>query len=118
MLATDTPSFLFSQESRNYSPEDLESMRHAFMRACGENPLAAETETQRYTSGKSHGEHLSAPSQPDRAGCRGNPPGAMKCTCAFGKSSAGNHLRICRGLAGSSLTFDWSPRRQAISFAS
>jgi len=48
MLATETPSFLLSRESRNFSPEDLESMRQAFMRACGENPLAAETETQRY----------------------------------------------------------------------
>ena len=44
MLATNTPSFMFPQVSHNYSPEDLDSMREAFMRACGENPLAAETE--------------------------------------------------------------------------
>ena len=48
MLATDTPSFLLSRESRNFSPEDLECMRQAFLRACGENPLASGTETQRY----------------------------------------------------------------------
>jgi hypothetical protein len=47
MLATNTPSFMFPQESHNYSPEDLDCMREAFMRACGENPLAAETEAQR-----------------------------------------------------------------------
>jgi hypothetical protein len=52
MLAKDTPSFLLPQESHNYSPEDLDSMRQAFMRACGENPLAAETETQRYSLAK------------------------------------------------------------------
>ena len=47
MLASNTPSFILSQESHNYSPEDLDLMRQAFMRACGENPLAAETEAQR-----------------------------------------------------------------------
>ena len=47
MLARDTPSFMLSRESHNYSPEDLESMRQAFMRACAENPLAAETDAQR-----------------------------------------------------------------------
>ena len=52
MLATDTPSFLLSRESRNYSPEDLDCMRQAFNRACGENPLAAETEAQRYSLAK------------------------------------------------------------------
>jgi hypothetical protein len=45
MLATNNPSFLL--ESQHHSPEDLESMRQAFMRACGENPLMAETEAQR-----------------------------------------------------------------------
>ena len=34
-------------ESHNYSPEDVEAMRQAFMRACGENALACETEAQR-----------------------------------------------------------------------
>ena len=52
MLATDTPSFLLSEKSRNNSPEDLDCMRQAFIRACGENPLGAETETQRYTLAK------------------------------------------------------------------
>ena len=52
MLATITPSFLLPQESHNYSPEDLDSMREAFLRACGENPLAAESEAQRYTLAK------------------------------------------------------------------
>lgn len=47
MLARNTPSFMLPHESHNYCPEDLESMRQAFMRACGENPLAAETEAQR-----------------------------------------------------------------------
>jgi len=45
MFATSNPTFLL--ESHNYSPEDLESMRQVFMRACGENPLMAETEAQR-----------------------------------------------------------------------
>ena len=52
MLATDTPSFLLSRESRNYSPEDLDSMCQAFTRACGENLFAAETEAQRYRLAK------------------------------------------------------------------
>jgi hypothetical protein len=52
MLAADTPSFLLSRKSHNYSPEDLDSMRKAFMRACGENPLVSETETQRYSLAK------------------------------------------------------------------
>ena len=45
MLATHSPTFLL--ETHNYSPEDLESMRQAFLRACGENPRMAETEEQR-----------------------------------------------------------------------
>jgi hypothetical protein len=52
MLATDTPSFLLSTESHNYGPEDLECMRQAFMRACGENPHAAATEAQRSSLAK------------------------------------------------------------------
>jgi hypothetical protein len=52
MLATDTPSFLLSTGSHNYGPEDLESMRQAFMRVCGENPHAAATEAQRYSLAK------------------------------------------------------------------
>ena len=47
MLATNTPSFMFPHESHSYSPDDLDSMREAFMRACGENPGAAATEAQR-----------------------------------------------------------------------
>ena len=39
-------------ESYNYDPEDLESMRHAFRRACEENPLAAKTEAQCYSLAK------------------------------------------------------------------
>ena len=45
MFAASNPTFPL--ESHSYSPEDLESMREAFMRACGENPLMAETEAQR-----------------------------------------------------------------------
>lgn len=45
MFATSNPTFLL--ESHNYSPEDLESMRQAFMRACSENPLMAVTEARR-----------------------------------------------------------------------
>ena len=36
------------QESYNYSPEELESMRHAFRRACDENPSLTPAE-QRYS---------------------------------------------------------------------
>jgi hypothetical protein len=35
-------------ESFNYSSEDLESMRHAFRRACDENPSITQSETLRY----------------------------------------------------------------------
>ena len=52
MLASETPSFLLSRESHNYSPEDLDCMRQAFNCACSENPLAAETEAQRYSLAK------------------------------------------------------------------
>jgi hypothetical protein len=34
-------------ESFNYGPDDLESMRHAFRRACDENPAIAQSELQR-----------------------------------------------------------------------
>jgi hypothetical protein len=47
MLATANPSFFFTVESRNYSPEDLEFMRRAFRRACDEHPEHTETEEQR-----------------------------------------------------------------------
>jgi hypothetical protein len=40
------------QESFNYSPEDLEIMRHAFRRAREENPLATKTEAQCYSLAK------------------------------------------------------------------
>lgn len=36
------------QDFCNYSPEDLESMRHAFRRACDENPSITITAEQRY----------------------------------------------------------------------
>ena len=39
------------QESYNYSPEELESMRHAFRRACDENPSITTAE-QRYSLAK------------------------------------------------------------------
>ena len=52
MLATASPSFLFSTESHNYSPEDLEALRHAFRRACEENPSLAVTDQQRYVLAK------------------------------------------------------------------
>ena len=39
-------------ESYNYGPEDLESMRHAFRRACDENPTVAHSEAQRYSLAK------------------------------------------------------------------
>lgn len=39
-------------ESLNYGPEDLEAMRHAFRRACEENPLATTTEAQCYSLAK------------------------------------------------------------------
>ena len=40
------------QKSINYRPEDLEIMRHAFRRACEENPLATKTEAQCYSLAK------------------------------------------------------------------
>jgi hypothetical protein len=45
MLATDNPTFLL--KAHHFSPEDVETIRHAFQRACGENPLIAATAAQR-----------------------------------------------------------------------
>jgi uncharacterized membrane protein len=39
-------------ESYNYGPEDLESMRHAFRRACDENPEITKTAVQQYSLAK------------------------------------------------------------------
>jgi hypothetical protein len=50
MLASSNLAFLL--KSQNYSPEDLESMRQVFIRACGENPQMAETELQQSTLAK------------------------------------------------------------------
>ena len=50
MLTASTSSL--PQESFNYGPEDLEIMRHAFRRACEENPLATKTEAQCYSLAK------------------------------------------------------------------
>ena len=47
MRTTESASSL-TQESYNYSPEELESMRHAFRRACDENPSITTAE-QRYS---------------------------------------------------------------------
>ena len=52
MLTIANSAVLLSQESPNYSPEDLESMRHAYRRACDENPFATGTAEQRYTLAK------------------------------------------------------------------
>ena len=47
MLTTTNPSVFFAEESRNYSPQDLEFMRRTFKRACDEYPEETETEEQR-----------------------------------------------------------------------
>ena len=39
-------------ESFNYGPDDLESMRQAFRRACDENPAVAKSEAKRYSLAK------------------------------------------------------------------
>lgn len=39
-------------ESFNYGPEDLEAMRHAFRRACDENPEITKTAAQQYNLAK------------------------------------------------------------------
>jgi hypothetical protein len=38
--------------SFNYTPEDLEIMRHAFRRACDENPHSLKTEEECYSLAK------------------------------------------------------------------
>ncbi len=50
MLTASTSSL--PPESFNYDPEDLESMRHAFRRACDENPKITRTAAQRYSLAK------------------------------------------------------------------
>ena len=49
MLTASTSSL---PESFNYGPEDLESMRHAFRRACDENPNITKTAAQQYSLAK------------------------------------------------------------------
>lgn len=65
MLEKESLSSLLSQQSHNYSPEDLECMHKAFMRACSENPQMAATEGQRSRLAKAMVEiyqrHLSQP---------------------------------------------------------
>jgi len=39
-------------ESFNYGPDDLEAMRHAFRRACDENPNITRTAAQQYNLAK------------------------------------------------------------------
>lgn len=46
MLTASTS--ILPQDSFDYNSDDLESMRHAFRRACDENPFVAETAEQRY----------------------------------------------------------------------
>lgn len=50
MLAKTDPTFV--EISKNYSAEDLEAIRQAFMRGCGENPLVTNTEPQRHNLAK------------------------------------------------------------------
>ena len=52
MLTIANCAVLLTQESPNYGPEDLETMRRAFRRACDENPFATGTVEQRYTMAK------------------------------------------------------------------
>ena len=49
MLTASTSSL---PESFNYGPEDLESMRHAFRRACDENPNITKSAAQQYSLAK------------------------------------------------------------------
>ena len=49
MLTASTSSL---PESFNYGPEELELMRHAFRRACDENPDITRTAPQQYTLAK------------------------------------------------------------------
>lgn len=46
MLTASTSSL---PQSYNYGPDDLESMRRAFRRACDENPEITKTVTQQYS---------------------------------------------------------------------
>jgi hypothetical protein len=50
MLTASTS--VLPHDSFNYSAEDLEVMRHAFRRACDENPLSTKTEAQCYNLAK------------------------------------------------------------------
>ena len=52
MLTTASSAVFLTQESPNYGPEDLESMRRAYRRACDENPFATGTAEQRCTLAK------------------------------------------------------------------
>ena len=47
MLARKDPTFLISEESQHFSPEDIAAMRHAYNTACRERPTSAVTEDQR-----------------------------------------------------------------------
>ena len=49
MLTASTSSL---PQSFNYGPDDLESMRRAFRRACDENPDITRTAAQQYTLAK------------------------------------------------------------------
>ena len=49
MLTASTSSL---PQSFNYGPEDLETMRHAFRRACDENPKITRTAAQQYSLAK------------------------------------------------------------------
>lgn len=49
MLTASTSSL---PQSFNYGPDDLESMRHAFRRACDENPEITKTAVQQYNLAK------------------------------------------------------------------
>jgi hypothetical protein len=46
MLTASTS--ILPQDSFDYTSDDLEFMRHAFRRACDENPFVTETPEQRY----------------------------------------------------------------------
>ena len=62
MLTIANCAVLLTQESPNYGPDDLETMRRAFRRACDENPFASGTVEQR---GESHPGLLPAGAQRD-----------------------------------------------------
>ncbi len=49
MLTASTSSL---PQSFNYGPDDLESMRRAFRRACDENPDVTKTAAQQYSLAK------------------------------------------------------------------